>query len=177
VAPVSRAALTVWLAERDDVSTEEAESLSGLARGRGGWVVNALAEGDPLEQRRSQIDELRRLSAAGAAERLDFAQSLAGRRGDTGPALTMMEHWREWWRDLLHVRLGTTQGLTHAFLSDLLTADAPHYSPRAIAAFLLELQTTEELLRIGVQVRVALEALMLAVPRSSGAPEPRRSTG
>ena len=177
VVPLMRSALTARLSQREDVSAEDAASLAGLARGRAGWALNALAEGDPVQERRSQIDELRRVSAADAAERLDFAQSLAGRRGDTGPALTMMEAWREWWRDLLRVRLGAADGVTHVFLRDLLAADAPSYAPREIVAFLRELQTTEELLRIGVQVRVALEALMLAVPRPAGAPESVRSAG
>ena len=179
VAPLARGALTARLLERDDVSPEDAETLARLGRGRAGWAIKALAEGegDPIAQRRAQIDDVRRMSAAGAGERLDFAQGLAGRRGETGPALLMIENWREWWRDLLRMRLGSDSGITHEFLRDLLTADAPRYTPRAIAAFLVELQTTEELLRIGAQVRVALEALMLALPRPSAAPETVRSAG
>ena len=177
VTPLPLPALAARLAERDAVSVEDGAALARLARGRVGWALSALAEGDPMGQRRSQIDELRRLSAAGANERLDFAQSLAGRRGDTGPALTMLEHWREWWRDLLRVRLGAAAGVTHEYLRAELEVDAPRYAPRDIVAFLLELQTTEELLRIGVQVRVALEVLMLAVPRPAAAPEAVRSAG
>lgn len=177
VAPLPRAGLWEQLSGRDDVPDEDADALARLARGRAGWALNAISEGEPLAQRRAQIDEVRRLSAAGVAERFEFAQGLAGRRGEVGPALIMLEHWREWWRDLLRVRLGAEAGLTHDFLRAELTADAPRHAPRAIAAFLMELHETEELLRIGVGVRVALEALMLAVPSPAAAPESVRSAG
>ena len=175
VTPLARGALSARLAARDDVAADEADALARLARGRAGWALAAVAEGEAIPVRRAQIDEVRRLSAAGLSERLDFAESLAGRRGDLEPARTALEYWREWWRDLLRVRLGAGAQVTHEFLRAELESDAPRYQPRAIVAFLQELRRTEELLPIGVGVRYALEALMLAVPRP--APEPARSAG
>lgn len=177
VSPLPREGLRARLGGRDDVADADADAVARLARGRAGWALNAIAEGEPLAQRRAQIEEVRRLSASGVAERLDFAQGLAGRRGAVEPALTMLEHWREWWRDMLRVRLGVESGLTHEFLREELLADAPRHEPCAIAAFLRELHHTEELLRIGVGVRVALEALMLAVPVPADESGSDRSAG
>jgi DNA polymerase-3 subunit delta' len=165
VAPLPVAVLAERLGEADELGQETATALARLARGRAGWAFGALAEGDPLSQRRSQLNDVRRLSEAGDAERLDFASSLTGRAGDVGPALTVLEHWREWWRDLLRARLGSGSELTHEFLSEELGEHASRYHPSDIVGFLRELQTTETLLRMGVGARVALEALVLALPR------------
>jgi DNA polymerase-3 subunit delta' len=165
VAPLRREALAARLAGTDDVTPEDADALARMARGRAGWALSAIAEGDPLAQRRAAIENLRQLSAGSAGERLEFAQSVTGRRGDLGPTLEALDCWREWWRDVLRVRLGVDAGLTHEFLRAELQADAPRYRPNDIAAFLREVRRTEELLRIDVRAQVALEALMLALPR------------
>ena len=165
VTPLARGLLAARLAAEDGVTAETADALSRMARGRASWATNALAEDDPVAQRRAEIEQLRVLSAGGARERMEFAEHLSSRRGDLGPARTALEYCREWWRDLLRVRLGVATGVTHEFLRAELEADAPRYRPGDIVAFLLEVRRTEELLRIGVDVRVALEALMLAAPR------------
>ena len=165
VTPLPQAVLSQRLAELEAISAEDAETLSRMAHGCAGLALAAIGDGEPIEQRRAQIEDVRRLSAAGVAERLAFAESLVGRRNDAAPARLALESWREWWRDLLRVRLGVDQGITHEFLRAELELDAPRYQPDEIVAFLRELRRTEELLRISVGVLITLEALMLAMPR------------
>ena len=110
VTPLARGLLAARLAGEDGVTAETADALSRMARGRASWATNALAEDDPVAQRRAEIEQLRVLSAGGARERMEFAEHLSSRRGDLGPARTALEYCREWWRDLLRVRWASRRG-------------------------------------------------------------------
>ena len=174
VAPLPVAELAERLGARADVAEGTAEPLARLARGRAGWALTALGEGDPLAVRMSQIEDLRRLSVASRSDRLEFAASLGG-GGDPANARTTLEHWREWWRDLLRIRVGSDEGCSHEYLRPTLEAEAIRYETAEICAFLRELQTTEDLLRSGVHPRLALGPLLLAVPPAAPASTVKRS--
>ena len=81
LAPLPVADLATWLATERGVEAETAAVLARLAGGRVGWAITALDEGDPLEVRRTQTEEVGRILASSCADRLTYAQSLAGRGG------------------------------------------------------------------------------------------------
>ena len=67
VTPLARGLLAARLAGEDGVTAETADALSRMARGRASWATNALADDDPVAQRRAEIEQLRVLSAGAPA--------------------------------------------------------------------------------------------------------------
>ena len=177
VAPLSLAACAAWLEREQGLAGVAAETLARMARGRIGWAQAALAEGEPLELRLAQTAEIRRLSAADRAERLAYAERLAGRGGDATNALTAVAHWIDWWRDLLLLAAGGAEHATHQTERDALLSAARHYRPAEIVRVLLALQDAERQLRQGVNPRLCLDALLLQLPpvRESQSPAGRES--
>ena len=167
--PLPVADLATWLAAERGLDAEVATVLARLARGRVGWAITALDEGDPLEVRRTQTEEISRILASSCADRFIYAQSLAG-RGGTEPvnALNALDHWIAWWRDLLRVVSGTADRVTHQNLAERLRDDAKRYRPADVARFLHTLVETREHLRRGVNPRLALEAMLLQTPSAEG---------
>ena len=165
LAPLPVANLATWLATERGVEAETAAVLARLAGGRVGWAITALDEGDPLEVRRTQTEEVGRILASSCADRLTYAQSLAGRGGaEPVNALNALDHWIAWWRDLLRVVTGAAERVTHQNLIEQLRDDATRYRPADVARFLHTLVETREHLRRGVNHRLALEAMLLQTP-------------
>ena len=167
--PLPVTELATWLTTEHGMDPEAATALARLAGGRVGWAVTALDEGDPLEVRRTQTEEASRILASSCADRLTYAQSLAGRSGaEPVNALNALDHWIAWWRDLLRVVTGVANRVTHQNLTEQLRDDAKRYQPVDVARFLHALVETREHLRRGVNPRLALEAMLLQTPPAEG---------
>ena len=167
--PLSVQQLTDWLTVERQVEPETAAALARLAGGRAGWAIAALDDGDPLEVRRTQAEEARRVLNSSRATRLDYAQSLAGRGGgEPVNALSALEHWIAWWRDLLLVTTDCAERVTHQTEREQLQQDASRYRPADIASFLNALVQTREHLRRGVNPRLAIETMLLQAPAAAG---------
>lgn len=161
--------LAAWLVAQRDLDRETAAAVARLAGGRAGWAVAALDEGEPLEVRRTQTEEARRVLLSSRAERLAYAQSLAGRGGgEPVNALNALEHWIAWWRDMLLVGTDCPERVTHQAEQERLQADAGRYRSAEVARFLRALVETREHLRRGVNPRLALEAMLLQAPAAGG---------
>jgi DNA polymerase-3 subunit delta' len=170
LAPRSVEALTEWLQRERAMPEAEAELVARLARGRIGSAEEALQEGDARALRQAQTAEIRRLSASGRAERFDYAATVAGRAGDPKNARTAVMQWTDWWRDLLLIRVGCGDRVLHRDQQAELEAEAVRYETAQVCGFLLELQRTEELLRSGVNARLALEVLFTQIPTPQALP-------
>ncbi len=170
LAPRSVGALADWLEQEGELPPNEAELVARLAHGRIGWAEEALQEGDAGLLRQAQTAEIRRLAAAGRAERFDYAATVAGRAGDPKNARTVVAQWTDWWRDLLLIRVGCADRVLHRDQQTELEAEAVRYETAQVCGFLLALQRTEELLRSGVNARLALEVLFTQIPTPQARP-------
>lgn len=177
LSPPGAAAAADWLSEHGAERYPQPEQrleLANISRGRLGWLEQALADGDPLEVRGSQIDQLRALSTAPAAERLSTAEQLGGRGPGGAAALRdidfLLSAWADWLRDLWLASAGLPERAMHCWRLDDVRKDAARYSEEDICAFLRTLQETRELLRRGANPRLALEVLLLRLPRPSETP-------
>jgi DNA polymerase-3 subunit delta' len=178
LAPRSVTALTDWLQQERELPAGEAELVARLARGRIGWAEEAIQEDEGGLLRQAQTVEIRRLTAAGRAERFDYASTVAGRAGDPKNARTVVAQWTDWWRDLLLIRVGCADRVLYRDQQTELEAEAVRYETAQVCGFLLELQRTEELLRSGVNARLALEVLFTQIPTSQARPaEPTARAG
>ncbi|HWO93830.1 MAG TPA: DNA polymerase III subunit, partial [Dehalococcoidia bacterium] len=83
-------------------SSEEADRLARMARGRPGWARTALEDEGVLLEHEALLDRIEALAAAPRDERLAYAESLAERwfshRATVQEELAV---WRAWWRDVL----------------------------------------------------------------------------
>ena len=75
--------------------------------------------------------------------------------------------WQSWWRDLLLSRLGLTDLVVNTDLRGRMGVEASRYSVEALGRMMRSIQQTMALLGQNVNARLALEALMLSVPKGA----------
>ena len=167
VRAVERALIDKWSVEGD-----RARLLARLSGGRLGWAVTAVEDESLLSGREADLDEVLSLSEATLEERFALAGRLAFRfQRDRDSALASLDLWREWWRDVLLVQAGQSEGVTNAHRLDKLSLEARQYEQRAVVRFLEDIGRTRQQLQDNVNPVLALEVLMLAHPAPAGRKE------
>jgi DNA polymerase-3 subunit delta' len=155
--PVPWATLVAHLEHACGLPRAEAERLATHCAGRLGWAVRAAREPAVLLAQQEQAALLETALAAATLQRLRIAAELA-ERWSTAPAAVRetLATWRGWWRAQLR-----------ASLSDA----AARYDAEVCWRALARVQQTLDDLDANVHARLALEALLLALPRGTGAPD------
>jgi DNA polymerase-3 subunit delta' len=99
------------------------------------------------------------------ADRMDLAEKLSDAfKRDRDATLDQLDEWAGWWRDVLLTQSGAGERVANLDLSAELREAAELCGRADIAGFLQALIDTRTYLTGNVQSRIALEALMLAVP-------------
>jgi DNA polymerase-3 subunit delta' len=160
--PVPAAEIEAALAARG-VEAERAALLARLAGGRPGWALTALAEPAWLETRTEQIERLERLLARPRVGRLPEAAAF----GDAPSARAALEVWLGWWRDALLVQQGCRDLVTNVDRIDALRRLGACHPPHVLWRALARVQETRQQLDANVNVRLAVEALLLDLPEST----------
>jgi DNA polymerase III subunit delta' len=151
------------------VDANRAKLLTQLCHGRLGWAVSALAKDDILEQRSQRIDKLvSLLTSTGRSleQRFAYAQELASQFSQsrrTGAEIS--ELWFDWWRDLMLIKGGCREGIINVDYDITLEEQAGGLSLSEIKEFLANLCLLQEEISKNVNPRLALEWLMLNLPR------------
>ena len=149
-----------------NVDADRANLLTQLCHGRLGWALSALADGSILEQRSARIDSLVSLLAAGIEQRFAYAQELASQFSQARKAgAEILEIWFDWWRDLMLIKGGCQKAIINVDYSRVLEEQARELSLSEIMEFLTSLDLLEEAVSKNVNPRLALEWLMLTLPR------------
>jgi DNA polymerase-3 subunit delta' len=144
------------------VESERARLLAQLSAGRVGWALNASRDKTILGQRQEDIDQLLELLPAGHVQRLGFAHRASS---DPVAARGLVEEWTVWWRDLFLMR---SMGEKHVVNTDRLgslRAQTERFTLSQIWRTLGALEATAEHLERNVNTRLALEDLVLKLPR------------
>jgi DNA polymerase-3 subunit delta' len=149
-----------------NVDADKAKLLTQLCHGRLGWALSALADCDILEQRSQGIDRLVSLLTAGLEQRFAYAQELANQFGQGRKAgAETTEIWLDWWRDLMLVKGGCQEAIINVDYGTVLEEQARGLSLSEIREFLANLGLLQEAISKNVNPRLALEWLMLNLPR------------
>jgi len=175
--PVSSERVQEVLVNSYNVDADKAKLLTQLCRGRLGWALSALADSDMLEQRSQRIDRLASLLTAGIDQRFAYAQELASQFSqDRKAGAEITEIWVDWWRDLMLIKGGCQEAIINVDYNRVLKEQARDLSLSEIKEFLTNLGLLEQAISRNVNPRLALEWLMLTLPRR-GSPknETRRS--
>jgi DNA polymerase-3 subunit delta' len=164
--PVSSERVQEVLVNSYNVDGDRAKLLTQLCHGRLGWALSALADPDMLEQRSQRIDGLASLLTAGIEQRLAYAQELASHFSqDRKAGWEITELWVNWWRDLMLIKGDCHEAIVNVDFEEALKEQARGLSLSEIKGSLANLGLLQEAISNNVNPRLALEWLMLNLPR------------
>jgi DNA polymerase-3 subunit delta' len=167
--PVPSERIQEVLVKSYSVDANKAKLLTQLCHGRLGWAVSALAKDDILEQRSQRIDKLVSLltpTGRSLEQRFAYAQELASQFSQNRRAgAEISELWFDWWRDLMLIKGGCREGIINVDYGVALEEQAGGLSLSEIKEFLANLCLLQEEISKNVNPRLALEWLMLNLPR------------
>ncbi len=142
--------------------------LAHISGGRVGWAIRALSDPDMLAQRAQAIDLLLEMIGGTRKQRFDLANDLAGEvtRSRTKENLaTLLALWQSFWRDALLLSHGAEEGIANRDRLDALHQVSGGVMPDMLLEAMRATNTMLERLPTNVNVRLALEGMLLAYPR------------
>ncbi len=150
------------LQARWGVAEDQAALLARLSSGRLGWAVDAATDPGVWQTRAKYLDELLTLTGEGYVGRLNYAESLSRASDNVETALGL---WATWWRDVLLVQQGQLEALLNLDRKSQLIQQAALYRPEQVQGALGDLMQTLRRVRGNVNVRLALDVLLLRLPK------------
>jgi len=154
------------LTDSYNVDLDKAKLLVRLCHGCLGWALSSLADNELLHQRSQKIDELASLLTASLEQRFAYAQELAIQfNQDRRSIMEVMDTWLNWWHDLMLIKGDYKEAITNVDYEVILEKQANEMSLKEIKDFTATLCLTEEDISRNVNARLALESLMLNMPK------------
>ena len=145
---------------------EKAEEIARLSAGRLGWAVQAATEPELLEHRAERLATIEDTVRGGLEVRFSYAADLASVFSrDRNAARQEVALWLDWWRDVMVIREGVPELVGNLSRTENLRAVAQSLSSAQIAAAINAIQRIAGYLERNVNPRLALEELMLVLPR------------
>ncbi len=149
------------------IEPKKAKLLARLSGGCLGWAVSAALDDGLLQQRAEWLDGLLDIIEADYEERFAYAARLATQFGqDRGLVQERLDLWLDWWRDLLLVKVGSSDNITNVDRLATLIDMARGYNLAQIRAFINSIQAATNQLRENANARLVLEVLMLNIPEA-----------
>ncbi len=164
--PLGHATVEEALRDAHGAAPELAARVARASQGRLGWALEALADPSLLEARDERLEELLAATYGTLEQRFDLASGLATRftrdRADAGRSLAL---WLGWWRDVMVANHGAPDLVANADLRSGIDGAAASLTPRQVADAISAINETWDRLDANVNPRLALEGLMLRLPR------------
>lgn len=161
--PLDQSVVRMALQQGWQAAPDEAELLARLAAGRLGWAVDQLRHPERRAERDQHLAALWRMMAADRLERLRFAGELASQR-DSQQLFGLLEVWTSWWRDVLLTQAGASEACSNVDARLRIEDHARQLETRAVQHYVVTLKRIEGYLRHTVNVRLALDVLLLRLP-------------
>jgi DNA polymerase-3 subunit delta' len=166
--PLAVPQLETALNERRSLESAKAGLLARLCHGRLGWALTAADDESLLEKRDQLLEKLLEVIRGDNEARFDYAAQLAAQFSQNRALVReVLDLWLDWWRDLLLVKLGSSDTVTNIDHEAELVEMGQNYSLAQIRAFLGSIQAAAEQLEQNANPRLALEVLMLSIPGRS----------
>ncbi len=148
------------------IEPQKARLLARLSHGSLGWAIETAQDSKILEARQESFEKMLTVFRAGYSERFAAALQLAlqySKKRDT--VYATLESWINWWRDILLVKTGCHSDIVNIdFLADF-TEVAGSLSLFQIKETIVKINEAWQQLKINVNARLVLEALMLNMAR------------
>ncbi|HEU5230755.1 MAG TPA: DNA polymerase III subunit delta' [Ktedonobacteraceae bacterium] len=153
---IKQALVQSWEAE-----PAEAELIASLAAGRVGWAVKAVEDEDLLAERKEQLELFAKLPTMSRVQRFDVAQRFSS---DSEKVNLLLELWLLWWRDMLLIANSCPDLVANVDMLDMLKKHTASIGAAKIQQMVHAILRTRTSIEQNVNVRVALEVLMLDMP-------------
>ncbi|MGQ9766255.1 MAG: DNA polymerase III subunit delta' [Anaerolineae bacterium] len=160
--PLPLAQVREALQVRWGVDEEEAELLARLSAGRLGWAVTAHTNPELRQARMRRLDDLLVLTGEGYLGRLTYAEALSRAPEEVEATLSL---WAGWWRDVLLVQHRLEDAVINLDRKAQLVQQADLFRREQVERALLDLMQTLQRVKANVNVRLALDVLMLRLPK------------
>jgi len=117
-----------------------------------------------LDERKSQLELLAKLPSHSKIQRFDMVQHLGT---DAEKIDALLDLWLLWWRDLVLAANNCLDLTVNVDMRDLLKKQAAKVGSAEAERMIRAILSTREAIEQNVSARVALEVLMLDMPRIS----------
>lgn len=162
--PVPHRQIETALVERWGASPQQATLLARLSDGRMGYALHLLQEESASEKRDALYDQMKELTGADRIERLAYAQRISSEL-DKGGLSELLRLWTSWWRDVMLAQAGCVDFCTNIDRSDQIRQHAERFRSDEVRRFLHTLTRIEGYLQHTVNKSLALDLLLLRLPR------------
>jgi len=167
--PVVTSQVEAVLSERRRIESPKAELLARLCHGCLGWALLAADDDSLLQRRAERIDRLLDIANGDYEQRFDYVSQLAAQFSQSrGSVQEVLDFWLDWWRDLLLVKLGSSDTITNVDQEAVLVDMGRGYNLAQVRSFINSIQAAGEQLEQNANPRLVLEVLMLSMPERSG---------
>lgn len=160
--PVPLNSLAEFLQTDRQIPTDKARLLAHLAGGRPGYALKLLAEGSLLEKRQEWLADHQDLLSNGIVERFVLASKLSK---DKDILRRTLELWLYYWRDVLLCTTGASFPITNLDRLNEIQMIADKIDVKTVYLVLSKIEKTLEMLERNINTRLAMEALVMDIPR------------
>src|SRR5258707_7368453 len=150
------------LEEQYHVEPDRAALLAQLSSGRMGWAIRAADDESLLTERTQLLDLLEQAIGQSRVGRFALAESLSK---DKPILLNALELWQSYWRDVLLMSHGANTPITNRDRRHAIQQLAVGVDADDVQRAILATQRTAQYIDQNVNARLALEVLMLDLPR------------
>ena len=148
------------------MDADDADRAARLSGGRPGWAIRAAEEPALLEAVEQKVDEVEEVVLGGMETRFDHAARLGSATDrDRESGRRELEVWLAWWRDVMLVKEGVPQLAANLSRADSLRTVAETLTRQQITGAIQAIRRTRRLIARNVNSRLALEVMMLDIPR------------
>jgi DNA polymerase-3 subunit delta' len=125
--------------------------------------VEQLQNPQGLAQRQEHLESLWSLMAADRVSRLAFVEQVTTNRAGVDH-FALLELWAAWLRDVMLMQAGCLDSCSNVDHSETIRDHARSLAPQQVQGFMRTLQRVNEMLHHTVNVRLALDVLVLRLP-------------
>ncbi|MGD0781011.1 MAG: DNA polymerase III subunit delta' [Dehalococcoidales bacterium] len=154
------------LVEQTTVKPEQASLLAALSHGCIGWAITAAGDEKILVQSRETLDQIISTVKGDYEDRFAYVARLAAGFSQNRRAVyDTLDRWVDYWRDLMLVKLDCPDMITNIDRKEEIIKMAGNYSLNRIRNYIKSIESAAIQLKQNVNARLALEVLMLDLPR------------
>jgi DNA polymerase-3 subunit delta' len=161
--PLPEAQVVEALETRWEIEEAQATLLARLAAGRLGWAVTAHTSPELWQKRAKYLDDLLALITGSYLDRLAYSEALSRSNSEAETALGL---WAAWWRDVLLAQQGLPDAMQNLDRKAQVLQQARLFQGHQVETALADLTLTVRRIKANVNTRLALDVLLLRLPRS-----------